>query len=330
MRTLFITICLSILTINCFAASARWTKKENWRKIKDDMPESEVIKLIGKPSYEKTATGNKVLYYSTKEPFVLKSGAMMQFVSIEYNEDANVILKRDVLKDNIFYVSNIREPDFSKIKDAQETMPNKQMKPIESLESWQKERAWKRIKYGMKEKTLVAHLGEPTIKKGKGRRSSYYYGKVPLWGVVVIDTLEGIGDGDDYVESWAEPFWYLLNKELYEEIKPPTKNDSSHILEIEEMKKETFLRFIEESDDLTDADKKIIRKGVHLTAYTHVRLDKYQQNGETFLMIDQYYPIKIQRKDSYGRPIVTGGSGNKVMYKLENEIWRSVENMLYD
>ncbi|MEN8250833.1 MAG: hypothetical protein ABFS32_18010 [Bacteroidota bacterium] len=330
MRKLFLTICFSMLIINCFADFAKWTKQENWRKITDNMPESEVIKLIGKPSYEKMSMNEKVLYYSRKEPFVSKYGIAMEFTKIDYNEDASIILKREVLKDSTFYVSSTREPNFYKIKDIQEAMPKK-LKPIECLESWQKEKTWKRIKYRMKEKTLVALLGEPTIKKdkgGAGRRYAYYYGELPLWGVVNINALEN-GE-DNYVESWGEPFWYLLNKELYEEVKSPAKNEPLMTLEIQEMPKVTFLRFVEKNTGLTEADKKAIRKDINPNVYTHARLTKYQQNGYIFLMIDQYYPRKIIGKDSAGHPIVTGGSGSISIYKLENEIWRLVKNTFYD
>ena len=102
------------------------------------------------------------------------------------------------------------------------------------------------------------------------------------------------------------------------------------ILEIKEMPKETFLRFVEESVDLTDEEKKTIRKNIDPTVYTHARLAKHQQNEEIFLEIDQYYPSKLIGEDSAGHPQVIGGSGTISVYKLENELWRLVADMHYD
>ena len=106
--------------------------------------------------------------------------------------------------------------------------------------------------------------------------------------------------------------------------------DREVILETEEMPKETFLRFVEKSVDLSDEEKKIIKRGIHPTTYTHVRLSKYQQNGEMFLKIDQFYPQKFIGKDSAGHQRVTGGSGSIAVYKLKNGLWLLVGNMLYD
>lgn len=112
------------------------------------------------------------------------------------------------------------------------------------------------------------------------------------------------------------------------------KNKPSLILKIEGTPKDTFLKCVDESSDLTHADREIIRedvtRGASAGGYTHVKLSKYKQNGETYLEIDMYYPRKQIGEDSSGHTIVTGGSGSISKYKLENEKWRIVGGVHYD
>ena len=69
----------------------------------------------------------------------------------------------------------------------------------------------------MNEKAVVAILGEPTKKDG-----NYYYGTKPLLGEINFDierNEQAKNYGSIVVKGWSEPFWYLLKKELYEEVK---------------------------------------------------------------------------------------------------------------
>ena len=229
MKKLVILVILLIMSVNCFAASPKWTRVKNWEKIKRSMTshrpgykkygmmDKNVIKILGKPTFERLNSNEKTFYYSTKEPYITNNGTLV------YNADASISFEkrnsnkiagsnRPEAKNKkvIYLVKGFNAPNFNEVKDVEQEKPKK-IKPKVKLKKWQREISWKRIRIGMHEKSVKSILGDP----GK---LEYSYGD-RLTGGSVSFSSKGGNENIKLVSGWTEPFWYMLKKELYVEVK---------------------------------------------------------------------------------------------------------------
>lgn len=69
---------------------------------------------------------------------------------------------------------------------------------------------------------------------------------------------------------------------------------------------------------LTSEDKKTISNAISQDVYTHANVQKAEYRGSQFLVVDQFYPKRIDRKDNEGREIVEGGSGSLGLIVIGN------------
>jgi outer membrane protein assembly factor BamE (lipoprotein component of BamABCDE complex) len=214
-KVILVAVCLLGATV--FAEPAKWTVKENWRQLKDGMSEKKVIALIGEPTFEKITSDGKTYYYSAKEPEFNK-------LSIGYGALAHVRfrVKKDAL--NVFVVEKqgICEPDFDAVKDIEASKAVK-LRPKHKLEAWKIKSNWKKLRIGLPEEAVLRILGEPDKKDKYG---NYYYGTVDDFAIVYIRESEDVQHNT--IRRWVEPFWYLVEKEDYEEviIEPKVKKGS--------------------------------------------------------------------------------------------------------
>lgn len=219
---LYFTLLISISSV-CFSIPVAWSQQDNWRKIKDDMPLPAVSKLIGEPSFFIRYNDLVVFYYSKKEPNFKKSDRIDLTLHGRINNDSGrwdasgfvVFIKKTNSK--IFNVTRIKEPDFNMVKDVEKERPKK-IRPKQRLEKWQIEKSWFKLKEKMSDMAIINILGEPTekIEVSQGIYHFVYGNDKLIGGYVAIDKTNG--DRNNIVLSWKEPFWYMLNKELYEEV----------------------------------------------------------------------------------------------------------------
>ena len=105
------------------------------------------------------------------------------------------------------------------------------------MKKWQIEKNWEKLREGIKEKKVVEVLGEPDAREQRGSCFLLVYGDKKLGGEVWISTNIGntkIAKRSNYtLDKYREPFWYLINKELYEEVKDP--NDTEEVTEPKEI-----------------------------------------------------------------------------------------------
>lgn len=218
MRKLLYTILFILFIGNCFATPAKWSKQDNWRQIKHGMPEQAVINILGKSKFSETTSEHLTMYYSMNEP---------EMMSDQYNK--NIIIDQIDLKfdgaikfkkvNKIFKVSSLIEPDFTIIATAETQTPKKKVpNPKNQLQKWHIEKNWKRLKIDMPEQAVVNILGEPDNKSTNGASTLYAYGKGSLGGNVKFLAGKVASNKSNIISSWKEPFWYLLNKGLYEEV----------------------------------------------------------------------------------------------------------------
>lgn len=128
----------------------------------------------------------------------------------------------------------------------------------------------------------------------------------------------------------CDGLWLPSDPKNVNNITGKVSDDREIIFKTEEMPKEAFVSFIEESTHLNDDEKKVIKETVGSKVYSHIKFSKYKQNGETFLEIHQSVPIKITGLDSEGHQRATGGFGSVSTYRLENNSWILVSSMFYD
>ena len=208
MKRLGIVIFLLVSQV-LFAGAVKWTDAKHWQKIKNGLTEKTVLNILGEPTYKKVSSGAITYYYSTQEPYIY-------FVSIMTSSNGLVAFTKKA-DDRVFTVSRFVEPAY---EDVQNYKPKKpvRLKPKRDFEKWETEKNWKKLKVGLAEKQVMAILGEPAERTRWQDIVTLKYGEI-LGGKLSLKASADNGVPIVELGTWDEPFWYLLNKELFEEVK---------------------------------------------------------------------------------------------------------------
>ena len=96
------------------------------------------------------------------------------------------------------------------------------------------------------------------------------------------------------------------------------------------MPKGDFLDAVSKSTELTDAEKRIIKRDISADVYTHCGLVKYKRSRKLCMEIHQFYPRKVVGKDSDGHTVVEGACGCRAVYEYVGGQWQLPLVTMYD
>jgi len=196
---LIILFCASLCS-----ASIKWTKRRNWRRLKESMSIQQLEGILGEPVYTEKEIYRSTSYYTSSLPYIkiegskyrIKNKTQKGIIRYSYNKK----LKR-------FIISGIVEPDFSKIKYVKEEKKREKLYRIK----WRNKRNWRRLRRYMSERAVISILGEPTNIFFEHSTKRYVYGKSEVWGSVYIKRSNS-KKRKNSLSSYIEPFWILLDE----------------------------------------------------------------------------------------------------------------------
>ena len=164
--------------------------------------------LVSRCTYKTVSSGSIHYYYSDKEPCI-------QFLTIDKPYQGRVSFsKKDGDKQFTVYIFQKRFYENIHVKPQRPV----KFKPKRKLEIWEIQKNWGVLKPGMSKAEVEQVLGTPRKQSQYLTSMTYTYGEL-LGGTVTLQASDKNGVSSVTLRRWDEPFWYLLNKELFEEVK---------------------------------------------------------------------------------------------------------------
>lgn len=232
-------IILLVLAVLC--SGAGWKEKDSWRKLRKGLSEEEIVRDFGQPKRMIRWSGG-VYYLYQPHPYVIKEPKnnkipihKRRVVILHGKTEAEGVYPYDeydtgyicFLNKNrtargvsagspVYIVSRWKEPDFSNVQNDADEKP-KEYKPKRPLKKYEQETNWLKLKAQMPMAEAVEILGVPEYKEEPGGGVvTIYYGD--------IADSAGLRFKKDFklnayfLEAWKEPYWFILNSELYNEV----------------------------------------------------------------------------------------------------------------
>jgi len=111
----------------------------------------------------------------------------------------------------VFVLSSFNHPDWGRFEELLANKKPGGIKPSGPIDKWKMPLSWRKLRINMKPGQVHALLGEPErIKTSvEGRRE--YYGDISGHGELYFTARP---DLEEYLDSWIEPFWPAVEKEL--------------------------------------------------------------------------------------------------------------------